>query len=106
MNMYIFHQNLPQFIYILALFFPKRNIKFISYRSYHLRPSTKGVYPVQLTDADYVDFHGQNFMQHGIYRNHFFDYEDKHAKHRSWRDDISRGLALFRCVRTKDMAQN
>ena len=66
--------------------------------SYHLRPSTKGVYPVQLMDADYVDFHGQNFMQHGIYRNHFFDYEDKHAKHRSRRDDISRGLAPLRCV--------
>ena len=57
MNMYIFHKNLPQLIYILALFFPKK-----IYRSYHLRPSTKGVYPVQLTDADYVDFHGQNFI--------------------------------------------
>ena len=63
-----------------------------------MRPSTKGVYPVQLTDADYVNFHGQNFMQHSIYRYHFFDYEDKHAKHRSWRDDISRGLAPLRCV--------
>ena len=28
----------------------------------------------------------------------FFDYEDKHAKHRSQRDDISRGLAPLRCV--------
>ena len=37
-------------------------------------------------------------MQHGIYRNNFFDYEDKHAKHRSRRDDISRGLAPLRCV--------
>ena len=24
MNMYIFHKNLPQFIYILALVFPKK----------------------------------------------------------------------------------
>ena len=63
------------------------------YRNYHLWPSTKGVYPVQLTDEDYVDFHRQNFMQNGTYKNHFFDYEDRHTKHRTWRDDISTGLA-------------
>ena len=40
--------------------------------NYHLRPSTKGVYTVQLMDEDYVDFHCQMFMQNGIYRNHFF----------------------------------
>ena len=73
-------------------------IKLIFNRNYHLRPSTKGVYPVQLMDEDYVDFHHQTFMQNGIYRNHFFDYEDKHAKYRSWRDDISTGLAPLRCV--------
>ena len=68
------------------------------YRNRHLRPTTEGVYPVQLTDKDYVDFHRQNFMQNGIYKNHFFDYEDTHAKHRTCRDDISTGLAPLRCV--------
>ena len=56
------------------------------------------VYPVQLTDEDYVDFHHQNFMQNGIYKNHFFNYEDTHAKHRTHRDGISTGLAPLRCV--------
>ena len=49
-------------------------------------------------DADYVDFHWQIFMQNGIYKNHLFNYEDTHAKHRTWRDDISTGLAPLRCV--------
>ena len=74
------------------------NIKLIFYRNYHLQPSTKGVYPVQLMDEDYVDFHRQTFMQNGIYRNHFFDYEDTHGMYRSCRDDISTGLAPLRCV--------
>ena len=37
-------------------------------------------------------------MQNGIYKNHFFDYEDTNAKHRTCRDDISTGLAPLRCV--------
>ena len=64
-----------------------------------MQPSTKGVYPAQLTDEDYVDFHHQNFLQNGIYRNHSFDYEDIHAKHRTHRNDIYTGLAPLRCVR-------
>ena len=74
------------------------NIKFLLYRNYHLWPSTKGVYPGQLMDEDYVDFHWKTFMQNRIYKNHFFDYEDTHAKHRTWKDDISTGLAPLRCV--------
>ena len=93
-NIYVTKFTSIYFIIIL-----NQILLFISYRSYHLTPTTKGVYPVQLTDADYVDFHRQNFMQNGMFRNHFFDYEDKHAKHRSRRDDISRGLAPLRCVR-------
>ena len=69
------------------------NIKFLFYRNYHLQPSTKGVYPIQLMDKDYVDFHRQTFMQNGIYKNHFFNYEDTRAKHRTQRDDIFTGLA-------------
>ena len=53
---------------------------------------------MQLTDEDYVNFHRQNFMQNGIYKNHFFDYEDMHAKYRTHRSDISTGLAPLRCV--------
>ena len=68
------------------------------YRNYHLQPTIKGVYPVQLTDEDYVDFHYQNFMQNGIYKNHFFNYEDTRAKHRTHRDNISTGLTPLRCV--------
>ena len=52
--------------------------QFFFYRNYYLQPSTKGVYPVQLTDEDFVDFHQQTFMQNGIYKNHFFNYEDTH----------------------------
>ena len=37
-------------------------------------------------------------MQNGIFKNHFFDYEDTHAKHRTQRDDIFTGLAPLRCV--------
>ena len=72
--------------------------QFFFYRNHYLQPSTKGVYPVQLTDEDFVDFHQQTFMQNGIYKNHFFNYEDTHTKHRTWRDDISTGLAPLRCV--------
>ena len=54
---------------------------------------------MQLMAKEYVDFHHQMFMQNGIYRNHFFDYEDQHAKYRSQRADISTGLAPLRCVR-------
>ena len=61
-------------------------------------PSTKIVYPYQLMDEDYVDFHQQTFMQKGIYKNHFVYYEDTHAKHRTRRGDISTGLAPLRCV--------
>ena len=53
---------------------------------------------MQLIDEDYVDFHCQNFMQNGIYKNHSFDYEDMHAKYRTCRSDISTGLAPLRCV--------
>ena len=81
------------------------NIKLIFYRSYHLRPSTKGVYPVQLMDEDYVDFHRQMFMQNSIYRNHFFNYEDTQAKCRSWRDDISTGVSMGQGHGTKLMSQ-
>ena len=73
-------------------------IKFLFYRIYYFQPSTKGVYPVQLMDKDYVDFHWQTFMQNGIYKNHFFNYEDTHPKYRTLRDDISTGLAPLRCV--------
>ena len=51
---------------------------------------------MQMMDEDYVDFHCQTFVQNGIYRNHFFDYEDKHAKYRSRRDDIFMGLTPLR----------
>ena len=80
MYMYILYKiylnSLKFWEYIL-----ETNIIVLFYRNYHLQPSTKGVYPVQLTDENYVDFHWQTFVQNGIYKNHFFDYEDTHAKH-------------------------
>ena len=90
--MYIVHyyfQQIRQFLVVITIW--KINMKFRLCRNYHLRPTTKGVYPVQLTDKDYVNFHCQNFMQNGIYKNHFFGYEDLHAKYRTRRSDISTG---------------
>ena len=87
MYMYILHKNFHK------IFKNFRNIKFLLYRNYHLWPSTKGVYPVQLMGKDHMDFHQQTFMQNGINKNHFSDYEDTHSKHRTQRDDISTGLA-------------
>ena len=62
---------------------------------------------MQLMDEDYVDYHRQNFMQNGIYKNHFFDYEDTHAKYRTRRSDISTGLDTIEvCPWAKNLAQN
>ena len=97
MYIYILCKNSPKVINILGIY-SAMYIKFLFYRNYYLWPSTKGVYPVQLTDEDYLDFHWQTFMQNRIYKNHFFDYEDTHAKYRTQKADIFTGLAPLRCV--------
>ena len=65
---------------------------------YHLAPSSRGVYPIQLTDEDKAGLQGQATQDEGLFKNHFFDYEDTRVK--SWirRDDISEGLAPLRSV--------
>ena len=66
---------------------------------YHLAPSLRGVYPIQLTDTDKTDLLAQDNSHEVLFKNHFFDYEDTRVKSRIRRDDISEGLVPLRSVR-------
>ena len=68
------------------------------FRTYCLAPSSKGVYPIQLTDEDKTDLQGQANRDKGLFKNHFLDYEDTRVKSCIRRDNISEGLALLRSV--------
>ena len=65
---------------------------------YHLALSSRGVYLIQLTDEDKTDLQGQDNRDEGLFKNHFFDYEDTRVKSCIRKDDISEGLALLRSV--------
>ena len=52
----------------------------IFFRSYHLNPTTKLVYPVTLSELDQLDLVNQDIVPSGLYKNHFFDYKDTHIK--------------------------
>ena len=38
---------------------------------YHLAPSSRGVYPIQLTDEDKTDLQGQANRDEGLFKNHY-----------------------------------
>ena len=63
-----------------------------------MAPSSRGVYPVQLTDKDKRDLQAQDNRHEGLFKNHFFDYKDTKVKSCIRRDDISEGLVLLRSV--------
>ena len=65
---------------------------------YHLAPSSRGVYPVQLTDEDKTDLQVQANRDEGLFKNHFFDYKDTRVKSRIRRDLVYEGLAPLRSV--------
>ena len=62
-----------------------------------MAPSSRGVYPVQLTDEDKTDLQGQDNGDEGLFKNHFY-YKDTRVKSDIRRDDISGGLAPLRSV--------
>ena len=64
-----------------------------------MAPSSRGVYPVQLTDEDKTDLLGQANRDEGLIKNHFFYYGDTRVKSQIRRDDITEGLAPLRSVR-------
>ena len=69
------------------------------FRTYHLAPSSRGVYPVLLTDEDKTDLQGQDNRDEGLFKNlFFFYYQDTRVKSCIRRDDISEGLATLRSV--------
>ena len=63
-----------------------------------MAPSSRGVYPVQLTDTDKTDLLAQDNSHEVLFKNHFFDYEDARVKSHIRRDNISEGLAPLRSV--------
>ena len=63
-----------------------------------MAPSSRGVYPVQLTDTDKTDLLAQDNRHEVLFKNHYFDYEDTRVKSHIRRDDISEGLAPLRSV--------
>ena len=65
---------------------------------YHLAPSSRGIYPIQLTNENKTDLEGQANHNEGLFRNHFFYYEDTRIKSQIRRDNISEGLAPLRSV--------
>ena len=71
---------------------------FFNYRSYHLNPTTKSVYPVTLNRSDKHELNQQDIVQLGLYKNHFFDYKDTHIKCRIREDDVSQDCTPLRCV--------
>ena len=53
----------------------------IFFRSYHLNPTTKLVYPVTLSELDQLDLVNQDIVPSSLYKNHFFEYKDRHIKY-------------------------
>ena len=70
----------------------------IFFRSYHLNPTTKSVYPLTLSELDQLDLVNQDIVPSGLYKNHFFDYKGTHIKYRVRKDDVSEDSKSLCCV--------
>ena len=63
-----------------------------------MAPSSRGVYPIQLTDTDKTDLLAQDNRHEVLLKNHFFDYKDTRVKSHIRRDNISEGLVPLRSI--------
>ena len=69
------------------------HFKHKSTKNYCLAATVKCKYEVKLADINYEKYSAETTINFdGMFRNHFFDYPDKHKSHRVRRDDITTGL--------------
>ena len=66
--------------------------KHMPHKNWYLTATHKGTYPEHLAEVLEEDL----LEQDGFYKNHFFDYPDKHTSQRCHRYDISRGTQPLR----------
>ena len=73
------------------------HFKHKSDKNYCLAATVKSKYEVKLADINHDRYTAENEVTFdGMFRNHFFDYPDKHKSQRVRRDDISTGLQPLR----------
>ena len=69
------------------------HFKHKSSKNYCLAATVKSKYEVKLAERNYEKYCAETTHNYdGMFRNHFFDYPDKHKSHRVRRDDITTGL--------------